>query len=371
MHKERPIEIFALLKNDIFMSTSLGENSSRGNESEKVMEAKEHESTNSTCSNAVKRKTRGPTRCVEIINLQEGQKLSVEFDEDHQAIVRSRTCCPLKVNSWKEIEQDKINHMWDIVLEKFNFDVSEGRKSAILGKMSDLYRDYRYKLKKKYFDSKAGYQLRLRNKPKLVAADEWKYLVNLWSDADFQKKSTQNKANRSKRSLPPYIVTKSYARLRYEMEQKNGKPPSRVEVFMESRKRKKGKQVDAFQQDVIVQFDQFKKQQKEGEISLNDDDIFEKVLGAEKNGYLRAYGPGKNISEYFGGRPTKVQLIKQLELTRKEANERVEEVKREAKEQIKEIKKDMNEQLAQMSTQWEEKLRMILAAQGLQQNDAI
>uniref|UniRef100_A0A1U7XDR7 Uncharacterized protein LOC104237705 n=1 Tax=Nicotiana sylvestris TaxID=4096 RepID=A0A1U7XDR7_NICSY len=162
-----------------------------------------------------------------------------------------------------------------------------------------------------------------------------------------------NKTNRSKRSLPPYIGTKSYARLRYEMEQKNGKPPSRVEVFMESRKRKKGKQVDAFQQDVIVQFDQFKKQQKEGEISLNDDDIFEKVLGAEKNGYLRAYGPGKNISEYFGGRPTKVQLIKQLELTRKEANERVEEVKREAKEQIKEIKKDMNEQLAQMSTQWE------------------
>jgi len=78
----------------------------------------------------VKRKTRGPTRCVKIINLQEGQKLPVEFDEDHQAIgenaskliwflgqtVRSRTCCPLKVNGWKEIEQDKIDHMWEIVL---------------------------------------------------------------------------------------------------------------------------------------------------------------------------------------------------------------------------------------------------------------
>ncbi|XP_075074817.1 uncharacterized protein LOC142162369 [Nicotiana tabacum] len=240
MHKERPIEIYTLLKNDIFMSTSLREDSSRG-------------------SNAVKRKTRGPTRCVKIINLQEGQKLPVEFAEDHQAIgenaskliwflgqtVRSRICCPLKVNGWKEIEQDKIDHMWEIVL--FNFDVSEGRKSAILGKMSDLYRDYRYKLKKKYFDSKANYLLRLRNKPKLVAADEWKYLVNLWSDADFQKKSTQNKTNRSKRSLPPYIGTESYARLRYEMEQKNGKAPSRVEVFMEFRKRKKGKQVDAFQ----------------------------------------------------------------------------------------------------------------------------
>ncbi|KAH0781464.1 hypothetical protein KY290_001062 [Solanum tuberosum] len=126
------------------------------------------------------------------------------------------------------------------------------------------------------------------------------------------KRSFQNKTNRSKHSLPPHIETKSYARLRHEM-------------------RKKGKQVDAFQQDVIDQFDQFKKQQERGEISLNDDDIFVKVLGTEKNGYLLAYGPGKSISEYFGGRPTKAHLLKQLESTRKESNERVEEVKKGSK----------------------------------------
>ncbi|XP_070021500.1 uncharacterized protein [Nicotiana sylvestris] len=150
--------------------------------------------------NILKRKTRGPTRCVKIINLQEGQKLVVQFDEDHQVIgenateftwflgqtVRNRTCCPLKVNDWKEMEQDKIDHMWDIILKKFNFDVSEERKGAILGHMSDLYKDYRHKLKNKYFDSKATCPLRLRNKPKLLTIDEWKYLVNLWSGADFQ-----------------------------------------------------------------------------------------------------------------------------------------------------------------------------------------
>ncbi|XP_016465058.1 uncharacterized protein LOC107787951 [Nicotiana tabacum] len=270
--------------------------------------------------------------------------------------------------------------MWDIILEKFNFDVSEGRKGAILGHMSDLYRDYRHKLKNKYFDSKATYQLRLQNKPKLLTVNEWKYLVNLWSSDDFQKKSTQNKTNRSKRSLPPYSGTKNYARLRYEMEKKNGKAPSRVEVFLESRKRKKGKQVDAFQQDVIVQFDQLKEQQK-GEISLNDDDIFEKVLGAEKHGYLRAYGPEKNISEYFGGRPTKIQLIKQIELTRKEANERVEEIKREAKKQVEEvkreadekveeIKKDTDNKLVEMEKRWEKKFQIMLDARNRRPNDA-
>jgi len=83
----------------------------------------------------VKRKVRGPTRCTKIINLQEGEKLNVEFDKDFQAIgknatqfiwflgqtVRSRSCCPLKVNGWKEIEQDKIDHMWDIILVRKTF----------------------------------------------------------------------------------------------------------------------------------------------------------------------------------------------------------------------------------------------------------
>ncbi|KAK4370434.1 hypothetical protein RND71_009909 [Anisodus tanguticus] len=52
------------------------------------------------------------------------------------------------VNVWKDIEQDKIDHMWDIILEKFDFDVSEERKGAILGHMSDIYRGYKHKLKK-------------------------------------------------------------------------------------------------------------------------------------------------------------------------------------------------------------------------------
>lgn len=51
----------------------------------------------------------------------------------------------------------------------------EDRKYAIIGHMSDLYRDYRHKMKSKYFDSKASYQLRLQNKLKRVSANE-----NIW-----------------------------------------------------------------------------------------------------------------------------------------------------------------------------------------------
>ncbi|KAF2289276.1 hypothetical protein GH714_033774 [Hevea brasiliensis] len=113
--------------------------------------------------------------------------------------VRNRSCCPLQVKEWKEIEEHKIEHMWNIILRK-----------------------------------------------------------------------------------------------------ENGKVPSHVELFIESRKRKRGKQVDPVTQDVCSKFVQLKEQQVEGQVSLNDDEMFEKVLGPEKNGYLRAYGPGKRITEYFG-----------------------------------------------------------------------
>ncbi|KAF3667825.1 cysteine and histidine-rich domain-containing protein RAR1-like [Capsicum annuum] len=72
------------------------------------------------------------------------------------------------------------------------------------------------------------------------------------------------------------------------------------------------------------------------------------VLGIEKNGYLRAYGPGKSITEYFSGRPTKIQLIKQVESIRKKSNEHVEKVKREAKEESEEMKKEMEDKIAEL-----------------------
>ncbi|WCJ39871.1 hypothetical protein M5689_020823 [Euphorbia peplus] len=325
-----------------------------------------------------KRKTRGPTRCLKIIGLESGQKLPIEFDEDNQAIgenstdfiwylgqtVRSRACCPLQVKEWKEIENTIIEHMWNIVLEKFCFEEPERKKEYILGHMQALYRGYRYKLKKTYYDSKSTYQLRLRNKPKQIDVNDWKYLVNLWSEATFQERSMKNKTNRAKRSTPPYTGTKSYARLRHQMEKKNGKKPSRVDVYIESRKRKNGKGVDPLAQDVIAKFEQLKKQREEGNNSLHDDDIFSKVLGPEKNGYVRSYGPGKSVTGYFGGRPTKLDLLKQVEATRIEANERV----REASEQVTKIQKEMNDKFEEMNKKWEEKFEMMLQGQACTRN---
>ncbi|XVF60981.1 hypothetical protein PTKIN_Ptkin08bG0091200 [Pterospermum kingtungense] len=86
----------------------------------------ENSMPNATDSEKIRRKTRGPTHCLKIIRLQQGEKLAMEFDEDNNPIgdhateftsflgqtVRNKTCCPLQVKSWKDIEEDAKDHMW-------------------------------------------------------------------------------------------------------------------------------------------------------------------------------------------------------------------------------------------------------------------
>ncbi|XP_043806834.1 uncharacterized protein LOC122721889 [Manihot esculenta] len=88
--------------------------------------------------------------------------------------------------------------------------------------------------------------------------------------------------------------------------------------------------------------------------------MFADVLGPEKNGYVHAYGLGKNITEYFGARPTKIELLKQLDTSRREANERVQQIQKEASEQVNDVKKQMDEKLAEMNRIWEHKFKMLL-----------
>ncbi|KAG8653029.1 hypothetical protein MANES_06G160267v8 [Manihot esculenta] len=86
--------------------------------------------TATTGFNTIKRKIRGPTRCLKITQLENEQKLPVKFDEDDQAIgdnttafvwflgqtIRNVSCCPLQVKQWNKITDDKLDHMWSTIL---------------------------------------------------------------------------------------------------------------------------------------------------------------------------------------------------------------------------------------------------------------
>ncbi|XP_021743333.1 uncharacterized protein LOC110709417 isoform X2 [Chenopodium quinoa] len=163
------------------------------------------------------KKKRGNVCCRKLINLMPGEKLHVTFDKDCRPIgensslftyflgqtVRNRTCCPLGVPEWKNIEDHYIDFAWNVVLEKFTMDQPEMRKEFILRHMNALYRDYRRKLKAIYYDDPEliNQVQREKNKPKNVAKRDWLYLCKLWHSPDFKRKKLNREPTRAEISI--------------------------------------------------------------------------------------------------------------------------------------------------------------------------
>uniref|UniRef100_A0A803N852 Uncharacterized protein n=1 Tax=Chenopodium quinoa TaxID=63459 RepID=A0A803N852_CHEQI len=114
-----------------------------------------------------------------------------------------------------DIKPEKIEHLWSCIQEKCSFGDPELRKDSVIQHARRLFRDSRHKLKKKYFnDQNLKTKIdRLKNKPEKMIKADWEFLVEHWSDEKVQKK-------------------------------KHGKDCSRVDLLIESHKRKSNKSVN-------------------------------------------------------------------------------------------------------------------------------
>ncbi|XP_043813037.1 uncharacterized protein LOC122723740 [Manihot esculenta] len=126
----KPIDIYTLFRDYNILPNGLGDELPAVTVDHTSNQLQNPNATAATGSNIIKRKTRGPTRCLKITQLENGQKLPVEFDEDDQAIgdnatafvwflgqiIRSVSCCPLQVKQWNKITDDKLDLMWSTIL---------------------------------------------------------------------------------------------------------------------------------------------------------------------------------------------------------------------------------------------------------------
>ena len=64
--------------------------------------------------------------------------------------------------------------------------------------------------------------------------------------------------------------------------------------------------------------------------------IFQEVPGKDTHGYLRAYGRGKSITNYFGVKPSHLDFAQDVMELKKRANESVMEAKKDVEEARKE-----------------------------------
>ncbi|KAH0709060.1 hypothetical protein KY284_010487 [Solanum tuberosum] len=117
----------------------------------------------SSCATGMDKKVRGSNKCKEVALLDIGQKLKVTFYNNRTVgknsnlfsrhlgkIVRDRNICPLGVSSWKHIKEEKLNHMWAVVKDKFDSDDMNSHRDHVLGWMKELWNKWRGQLHANY-----------------------------------------------------------------------------------------------------------------------------------------------------------------------------------------------------------------------------
>ncbi|KAL2924698.1 Iron-regulated protein FrpC [Bienertia sinuspersici] len=276
---------------------------------------------------------RGTVYCRKLTMLPPGEKLNVEFDEDGQQ-VRNKSVCPVQVKGWDEYTSETLDHLWACIKEKCSFDDPEYRRESVMKHAQRLFRDARSKLKRKYF-----------NDTRLKTKEE-----RLKNKLEKSKKASESRAHQK---MPHYNGTKSFARLRQEIRQKNEGKCSRVNVLVASRTRKSKKAVNVLTLEkntlAVVRVKRSRFNDK------TDEQIFEDVLGKDTHGYLRAYGPGKSITQHFKVKPSRLDLSQELIEVKKKADQLIEEARKDAENARMEAEKAKKEAEA-LGMMWIEKL---------------
>ncbi|KAJ8434657.1 hypothetical protein Cgig2_002203 [Carnegiea gigantea] len=188
------------------------------------------------------------------------------------------------------------------------------RKKFILKHMNALYRDYRRKLKAKYYHDPE--------------------LINRY----------QRENNKPRKVL-----------------KKTTKPVN---------KEKLANNVDA-----VSKLEDHMKQRNEGLNQMDDEEIFKKVLGEEKHGYLCAYGHNKSITDHFGVKPTRLNLTHKVVEIEKKADDQVQETTRKMEEKMEEklAERDIERDklLAEHDKMWEERFKKLCDSLGVPQTNQI
>ncbi|CAK8536787.1 unnamed protein product [Lathyrus sativus] len=127
---------------------------------------------------------------------------------------------------------------------------------------------------------------RLKHRPKSISEVHFKKLLVYWKDTHIQDIIQKNAVNRSKQKFILRVGPTNFARICAKMrENKDVQEVTQAEMFIETRKSRKGKQVDEETQFVIDKLQESIKTSTE-----TGTQTFQSLLGKEKPGRVRCYG---------------------------------------------------------------------------------
>ncbi|WMV40449.1 hypothetical protein MTR67_033834 [Solanum verrucosum] len=285
------------------------------------------------------KKVRGPNLCKVVTGLKPGEKLRVTFYHnrvvgDHHALfsrhlgslVRDRNMCPLRVHSWTDIEEAKLEHMWGAVTEKFDSDDMIGHRDHVLKHMRRLWNNWRGSLHMN-MKSKPLREV-LKDVPEGVDKSDWEWLVkDHFLSAKFKEKSTRNAMNRSKLSMPHRTGSKPIREIIYELGGKHGNPPDMATIFFETRK----KDNKLLEPETNQKYEEIQ-ELLQVEPSLTNIEVVERCFGPQSKSHVVGFGGGITSKDLKGGSSAKAALLEQLNVSRKEKAVLLEELNASRKE---------------------------------------
>ncbi|CAI8584253.1 unnamed protein product [Vicia faba] len=264
------------------------------------------------------RKTRGKTLCKKIHARTLEERVEVTFNEDFQPIgpsekvvsdlslflgtlARNSTFCPLRYTNWSGMPDDNKNCFWRYTNRKFILPVEA--RDWIETTVREVWRRYKHKIKKNHFLKYSNMTERLKNRPPNVPKAQFKSLCAYWSKETIQAISENNTRNRAQLKWMHRMGPKNFALTREKVREKEKREPTQSEMFVETRKGNKGKELDVETGKVISQL------QEMGEKEESDTEAFKVVFGKEFPGRVRCYG--RNITKTSLKRKAEINALKQ------------------------------------------------------------
>uniref|UniRef100_A0ACD5YQV1 Uncharacterized protein n=1 Tax=Avena sativa TaxID=4498 RepID=A0ACD5YQV1_AVESA len=267
---------------------------------------------------------RGRTKLKQTWNLPKGQRIVVKCNDLNQPIgkeagrlgyflgtvARNGKLCSLSYTDWRKLigKRDKttyeqINKKNILGKVKMRFLYPSRLEKYILKTIGERWRQHKSNLKSLHFDASKSMEANNTNVPKGVIKDQWISLVTNWMSQMAQGISEKNRENSTMKKSIHTAGTKSFARNREELRQKDPekKNPHRAVLYIHTHRHKSDKKI--LNEHVVELKNTLADRPDLADTSKGTawkGDALNTVLGADKPGHVHGLGLVPNPNQVFG-----------------------------------------------------------------------
>lgn len=267
---------------------------------------------------------RGKTKLKQTWNLPKGQRIVVKCNDLNQSIgkeagrlgyflgtvARNGKLCSLSYTDWRKLigerdkKTDEQKNKKDILGQvKMRFLYPSRLEKYILKTIGERWRQHKSNLKSLHFDESKSMEANNTNVPKGVIKDQWISLVTNWMNQKAKDISEKNRQNCTMKKSIHTAGTKSFARNREELRQKDPekKNPHRAVLYVHTHRHKSDKKI--INEHVVELKKTLAERPDLADTSSGKTawkgDALNTILGADKPGHVHGLGLVPNPNQVF------------------------------------------------------------------------